>query len=225
MRKLLLLLLCLCLAAPAAASAEEETKYIALTFDDGPSGRHTRQLLEGLAERDARATFFLCGYRMAQYPELTARILEEGHEIGLHGYSHADMSGLSRRDIARELEQTTALLDVPVRFLRPPGGCCSDAVTQVARVRGYAIGLWSLDPRDWATQDSAAVARTILDRVRDGDVILMHDMSESSVSAALNIVSLLQRRGYRFVTMSELARLRNVRPKPGERYRSFPPGA
>lgn len=223
MRKICLLL-CLCLLLPVSASAQEQKQYIALTFDDGPSGDYTRQLLEGLAERGARATFFLCGYRIAQYPELTELIQREGHEIGLHGYSHGDMSAMSRRDIARELEQTNALLEQPVRFLRPPGGCCSDAVTQVARVRGYAIGLWSLDPRDWATRDSSAVARTILDRVRDGDVILMHDMSESSVSAALNIVSLLQRRGYTFVTMSELARLRNVRPQPGERYRCFPPG-
>lgn len=223
MRKLCLLL-CLLLVLSPGASAAEQPKYLALTFDDGPSGSFTRQLLEGLAERDARATFFLCGYRIAQDPELTRRIVQEGHEIGLHGYSHADMSAMSRREIARELEKTAALLDTPVRFLRPPGGCCSDAVNQVARVRGYAIGLWSLDPRDWASRDSAAVARTILDRVRDGDVILMHDMSESSVSAALNIVSLLQRRGFCFVTMSELARLRNVRLNPGEQYRRFLPG-
>ena len=223
MRRLFVLLLALCLAVPAAAA--ETPKYIALTFDDGPSGKFTRRLLEGLEDRDARVTFFLCGYRLEQYPELSREILDGGHEIGLHGYSHKDMTAMSRRDIARELDDTAALLPCRVRFIRPPGGLCSDALLQVAEVRGYSIGLWSLDPKDWAIQDTAAVGRTILDRVRDGDVILMHDMTDTSVSAALNIISILQDRGFTFVTMSELARLRGVRLDPGAKYRRFPQGS
>lgn len=222
MRKSILLLLCLSLLCPCAASANQASKYIALTFDDGPSGRFTLRLLEGLEQRDARATFFLCGYRLEQYPQLAEKILAGGHEIGLHGYSHRDMTGLSRRDIARELDDTAALLPCHVRFIRPPGGRCSDALSQVARVRGYAIGLWSLDPRDWAAQDTAAVGRSILDRIQDGDVILMHDMSDISVTAALDTVSRLQERGYTFVTLSELARLRGTQLRPGQCYRRFP---
>ena len=74
------------LCIPVQAAQPE--KLVALTFDDGPSGKFTRNLLDGLKERDVKATFLLCGYRMEQYPELTARIFNEGHEIGLHGYSH-----------------------------------------------------------------------------------------------------------------------------------------
>lgn len=224
MRKLCLFL-CLVLLLPGHASAAENPKYIALTFDDGPSGRYTRALLEGLEERDARATFFLCGYRMEQYPELIGEILADGHEIGLHGYSHDNLSRMSRREIARELEMTRVLLPegCRVRFLRAPGGCTSLAVTQVAGAMGLAVLDWSVDPRDWASRDAAAVCCTILDRVRDGDIILMHDMSESSVRAALNAVDLLTKEGFRFVTVSELVRLRNVRVRSGECYRCFPP--
>ena len=197
---------------------------MALTFDDGPSGRYTRQLLEGLRERDAKATFLLCGYRIAQFPELTERIFREGHEIGFHGYSHDSMKTMSRRDIARELEDTRALLPAQCSplFLRPPGGLVSDAVTQVARARQLAILSWSVDPRDWATRDSLAVESSVLRIVRDGDIILLHDMSDSSVRAALTIVDQLKEQGFRFVTVSELAKLRDVTIVPGRIYTCFP---
>lgn len=224
MRKICLCL-CIALLLPVHASAREQPKYVALTFDDGPSGLQTRALLAGLAVRQAKATFFLCGYRVEQYPELAEKIWQEGHEIGIHGYSHKNMASMSRRDIADEISRTKALLPdrCPVRLLRPPGGCCSDGVNQVAGAMGMAVIGWSLDPRDWATQDTAAVGRSVLDRVQDGDIILMHDTSASSVSAALNIVDILSRRGFTFVTVSELARLREVRLIPGGNYRKFPP--
>jgi peptidoglycan/xylan/chitin deacetylase (PgdA/CDA1 family) len=217
--------LCLILLLPFEASAAEQPKYIALTFDDGPSGLYTRALLAGLAVRDTKATFFLCGYRAEQYPELTEQIFQAGHEIGIHGYSHKNMVPLSRRDIAGEIRDTMALLPekCPVRLLRPPGGCCSDGVNQVAGAMGLAVIGWSVDPKDWAIQDTAAVGRSVLEQVRDGDIILMHDTSESSVNAALNIVDILHKRGFRFVTVSELARLRETRLIPGANYRRFPP--
>ena len=222
MRKICFLL-CLILLLPFQASAAEQPKYIALTFDDGPSGLYTRALLAGLAVRQAKATFFLCGYRAEQHPELTEKIWQEGHEIGIHGYSHKNMAPMSRRDIAAEIADTKALLPdrCPVRLLRPPGGCCSDGVHQVAGAMGLAVIGWSVDPRDWAVRDTAVVSRSIVDQVQDGDIILMHDTSESSVNAALNIVDLLTERGYVFVTVSELARLREVRLIPGADYRKF----
>ena len=108
-------------------------------------------------------------------------------------------------------------------FLRPPGGCCSDNVRQVAKSRGLAILSWSVDPRDWATHDSRAVAQTVVERVKDGDVILLHDMTASSVQAALDIVDNLKGRGFRFVTASRLAVLRGRSPVPGKTYTCFPP--
>ncbi len=223
MRRIFGILLCVFLLCPTASAAETE-KYVALTFDDGPSGRFTRRLLEGLAERDAKATFLLCGYRIKQYPDLAAQIAEAGHEIGIHGYSHKNMKDMCRRDIAQEIMDTEALLPegCKVRFMRPPGGCCSDGVRQVSRARGLAILDWSVDPRDWDSSNASAIMVSVVERVRDGDVVLLHDMSDSSVDAALNIVDHLQNRGFTFVTVSELARIRGVTIKPGEAYSSFP---
>jgi len=224
MRRFFALLLCLCLL-PLPTGAAEGEKYVALTFDDGPSGRFTRNLLKGLRDRDVRATFFLCGYRMEDYPELTERIFREGHEIGCHGYSHSDMGPMSRRQVADEISRMRALLPQGCRmaFLRPPGGNSSDAVEQVAGIQALAVLGWSVDPRDWAIRDAWAVEKEVLRQVRDGDVILLHDMSDSSVRAALDIVDNLKSRGFAFVTVSELARLRGTEPKAGRSYTHFPP--
>ena len=224
MRKLLFSIL-LIFALVIPVSAAEETRYVALTFDDGPSGRYTRRLLDGLAEREVKATFLLCGYRIKDYPDIAQRIFDEGHEIGYHGYSHNNMKDMSRRTIGAELMDTEALLPEgcqPV-FLRPPGGICSDGVRQVAQVRGLAILSWSVDPKDWATNDTAAIERAVLKNVKDGDIILLHDMTTSSVQAALDIIDVLEKQGFAFVTVSELAKLRNTTLKPGQTYCSFPP--
>ena len=202
----------------------ETTKYVALTFDDGPSGRYTRRLLDGLLEREVKATFLLCGYRIKDYPDITQRIYDEGHEIGYHGYTHKNMKEMSRRTVASEIMDTQALLPEgcqPV-FLRPPGGCCSDAVRQVAEARQLAILSWSVDPRDWATSDTAAVERAVLKNVKDGDIVLLHDMTVSSVQAALDIVDVLKDKGYEIVTVSQLVKIRGVNLKPGKTYGSFP---
>ena len=223
MRRVLAFLLCLTFL-PLGVRAEEE-KYVALTFDDGPSGRYTRQLLDGLYDRGAKATFFLCGYRMKDYPDITQRIFEEGHEIGCHGYSHDPMQTMSRRDIAAEIVDMTALLPEGciVRYLRPPCGFVSDGIRQVAEARQMAILSWSVDPRDWETHDAAAIEKAALKNIKDGDIVLLHDMSTSSVTAALAIADALIEQGFTLVTVSQLARLRNTRPKPGQIYRSFPP--
>ena len=224
MRKVVALILILSLLVLPVRAADNH-KYVALTFDDGPSGKYTRQLLDGLLERGVKATFLLCGYRMLEYPDITRRIFEEGHEIGYHGYSHKNMKTMSRRDIASEITDTQALLPEGCRpvFLRPPGGCCSDGVRQVAEAKLLSILNWSVDPRDWATEDKVAIETAVLDKVRDGDIVLLHDMTVSSVQAALDIVDSLLQQDFRLVTVSELAKIRSVRLKPGQMYSSFPP--
>ena len=222
MRRILAIVFSLAFLSLPVQGAEK--KYAALTFDDGPSGKYTRQLLDGLYDRGVQATFLLCGYRMKEYPDITQRIFDEGHEIGFHGYSHKSMKGLSRRDIAAELLDSEALLPegcTPV-FLRPPGGKCNDAVLQVAQARKLAILSWSVDPRDWATDDSRAIETAVLDQIRDGDIVLLHDMTSSSVKASLEIVDRLLEEDFELVTVSELARRRLIKPKPGQVYACFP---
>ena len=224
MRKLLAVLLCICLLGIPVQAAETE-KLVCLTFDDGPSGRFTRRLLDGLETYGVKATFLLCGYRMEQYPELTRRIYEEGHEIGLHGYSHKSMKTMCRYTISQELRKTRALLpeECEVAFLRPPGGLCGGCTETVAEEFGLAILHWSVDPRDWALQDAATIERAICKNLRDGDVVLLHDMSDSSVDAALRLIPKLQAQGYRFVTASELAAAKGVCLVPGKQYCRFDP--
>ena len=110
MRKFLAMFLCILCLSPVGRAAEEE-KYVALTFDDGPSGRFTRRLLEGLEARDAKATFLLCGYRLEQYGGLAAEMAAAGHELGVHGYSHRDWRTLSRRNLAEEIADATIMLE------------------------------------------------------------------------------------------------------------------
>lgn len=224
MRKILIILCVLSfLCCPVWAVQTE--KYIALTFDDGPSGRFTRTLLEGLEDRNVHATFFLCGYRLETYGDLAAQIHAKGHEIGLHGYSHDAMAAMSPGEIQSELTRTRSLLsrDTLVNLLRTPGGQQTDAVKQCAKDAGLSLIHWSLDPKDWADHDEALIYQRIIDRVKDGDIILLHDMTDSSVQAALKAVDTLQAQGYQFLTISQLAMLRLTHLRPGAQFSAFPP--
>ena len=222
MRRFFGIFLCFCILIFPVRGAEE-TKYVALTFDDGPSGRFTRRLLDGLQQRDVKATFLLCGYRLKDYPKEAQRIFREGHEIGLHGYSHDDMGKMNYKQVKKEILDTMALLPegcTPV-FLRPPGGSSGSGLQEATREMGLAILNWSVDPRDWANHDAATVETFVTESVRDGDVILLHDMCDCSVDAALGIIDKLHKQGFRFVTVSELARIRGITPQPGKLYYRF----
>lgn len=221
MRRIFTGLLCvLMLTLPVRADAG--TQYVALTFDDGPSGRFTRRLLDGLKERDAKATFLLCGYRIEAYPREAARIAAEGHEIGIHGYSHDSMFTMTEAQVAAEIKKTAALLPCGVSFLRPPGGKYNEATLTAAKKAGLAILSWSMDPKDWACDDVTTITARVVEKVRDGDVILLHDMSDSSVTAALKIIDRLKTRGFQFVTASELAEIKGITLKSGKIYCRFP---
>ena len=221
MRKLFGILLCLVMITPIFAKAEG--KYVALTFDDGPSGRFTRALLDGLEKRNVKATFLLCGYRLEAYPKEAKRIHAEGHEIGLHGFSHRSMAEMEQEELEREIADTLALLPEGCRpvFLRPPGGKCGPVVREAARQADLGVLLWSVDPRDWASHDAQVIEQAVVEQVRDGDVILLHDMSDSSVEAALAIVDELKEQGFTFVTVSELARRKGTPIHPGKVYTDF----
>ena len=234
MRRLVLcLVLCLGLLVPCYAESPEEAErpvrgYVALTFDDGPSGALTEELLEGLRQRNARATFFLCGYRMEQFPDLMAQYLADGHELGVHSTVHTDLTKLTPEELHQDMGETARQIEeragVRPVLMRPPGGAYDEAVLREAREEGLSVILWSVDPRDWATHDAAAVLKTMARNTGGGDVILMHDLSHSSVTAALRLVDQLQQQGYCFVTVSELARLTGTELAPGAVYERFRPG-
>ncbi len=214
--------------APAVPSGGEglPKKLAALTFDDGPTGKTTEALLDGLQARYVPATFFLCGYRIEQFPDLVKRIAEEGHEIAIHGKTHSYLNRMDAAQIQEELQSTSDMVEEltgtrPV-LLRPPGGLTSEALQTEAARENLALIFWSVDPEDWRIHDANAVTSRILKKVGDGDIILMHDLSRSSVQAALAVVDRMQAEGYQFCTVSELAAAREVELIPGNKYYKFP---
>ena len=207
MKRLLCLLAALAVLLPRGHAAEP--RCVALTFDDGPSGALTERLLDGLAARGVHATFFLCGYRIDLYPELAARIAAEGHETGTHGDAHSYFTSMSRAEGCRDLaEARRKLMEATGRaptLLRPPGGLYDTAVLQQTACADLPVILWSVDPEDWRVHDADAVTAHILRHAEPGSVILMHDLTDSSVTAALRVIDALQAQGYEFLTVSELA--------------------
>ena len=150
---------------------------VALTFDDGPNGACTEALLRLLAEKGVPATFFLCGYRIAERPDLAAAIAKGGHEIGLHGYSHEYFTKMTPEALAQELAQTAALLQDAgageTALLRPPGGLMSDEVKRQAAQAGLSLILWNVDPEDWRGGPAQATAQHVISHAAPGAIVLL----------------------------------------------------
>lgn len=226
MRRFLAILLALALALPVPASASNGPKgYIALTFDDGPSGPITERLLEGLEKRDVKATFFVCCYRMEQYPETLTAIAEGGHEIGLHSCCHQYMNKMTAAEIAADMEACVSMLEeytgLSATLFRPPGGLYNDALLEEAEKAGFSVLLWSVDPEDWDPKRQGQVSSYLTAHTEAGDIVLLHDLYPSSVSAALSVIDQLQAQGYEFCTVSELAKIYDTELEPGKVYRGF----
>lgn len=200
-----------------------DTKYVAITFDDGPSGSITDTLLAGLQQRGVKATFFICGYRIRSFPHQPQKILDYGHEIGLHTDNHATLSRLDAAGIRRELEGMMSLLPAGYtpRLMRPPGGAHNATVRQVCGEMGLSVVMWSVDPRDWETNNVNTIVNKVVNGARDGSIILMHDLKSSSVRAALAAIDRLKAMGYEFVTVSDLAAIKGQQLRPGEVCYSF----
>ena len=221
-----LLLLCLLPgrkeASPAAGPAEiPASRFVALTFDDGPRRDTTSRLLDGLRERGASATFFLVGQQIEGSEDLLLRMRDEGHQVGNHSWSHASLKDESDWGLLQEVGQTDTLLREVLGegsyWLRPPYGLLTARQRQLITV---PVIKWSVDPEDWKLRDTEKDVAAVLKKVRPGDIILMHDSIPATVDAALRIVDALQAEGYIFVTVEELLALSGVDPQPGIFYRS-----
>lgn len=202
-------------------------KYIALTFDDGPTGNEggrTERLLDGLKERNAHATFFLCGYRVKDFNSMMKRYLAEGHEVGNHTMDHRLAHEVSDGDY----EQVSSNNDLiqsytgqkPTVF-RPCGGEYNDSVQASMQKLGMPIILWDVDTLDWKYRDAASVKQHILDGAQDGAIVLEHDLYETTVEGVLAAIDELQQQGYAFVTVSELAKIKGVTLEAGKVYNGF----
>ncbi len=184
---------------------KRETKKIALTFDDGPHPYYTEELLDGLAERNVKATFFLLGQNIEGREEIIKRMAEEGHLIGNHTYYHVDITRLEDEEACREIldtsEKITAITGQPVEYIRPPfGNWDKELECEVTMLPIF----WSVDTLDWTTRNVDQIVQKVVTDIEENDIILMHDSYDSTVKAALRIIDLLQAEGYEFVTADEL---------------------
>lgn len=182
-----------------------EKKRVALTFDDGPNPLYTQTLLNGLRERGVKATFFLLGKEAEQYPGLVKEIHGDGHLIGIHSYEHVDFGACGSGEACEQVSKTDEILykltGQHPDYIRPPYGRWCDALEEQFQLIEV---LWDVDPLDWNCKDAGTVERRILNKVEDGDIILMHDASATSVQAALDVIDSLTKEGYEFVTVDAL---------------------
>lgn len=202
------------LLRPTLFAVRTETKAMALTFDDGPDPTWTPLLLDRLKALGAKATFFLIGARALRHPELVARIVAEGHEIGNHTWSHVSLPTLSEAGAAEQLRRARdALKGAGGALMRPPYGDETFATNRIARAMGYRVTLWSVNPEDWLDDDSDTLARRILDRAHPGAIVLLHDSLQHweaeayrDRSATLDAVEKVIRAlpDWRFMTVSAL---------------------
>lgn len=206
------------------ASATKGGKLIALTFDDGP-GEYTSGLLDGLAERGIKVTFFMLGERAAIYQKTVKRAYSEGHQIAQHTYNHVQLSKKSDAQIFSQLKDTDAVLNqdigVDLKYLlRPPYG---DYNSHVLSVIGRAAINWSIDPQDWKDRNSDTVYNRIVNNAFDGAIILCHDIHKTTIPGALRAIDTLKSQGYEFVTVNELFRRRGTALTDGKLYVSCKP--
>lgn len=183
----------------------KDKKLIAITFDDGPHETLTPRLLDILKKEDVKATFFVLGSRAKYHPDILKRAADEGHQIGSHTYNHKELPKLSEHERLKEIKDTADLIEQTIgkrpSAMRPPYGSISDSVKKDA---GALLILWSIDPEDWKYRDADTVYHNVTGPVRDGDIILLHDIHKTSVDATEKIIPKLKEEGYIFVTVNQL---------------------
>ena len=182
-----------------------EKKRIALTFDDGPHPIYTPQMLELLKEEQVPATFFLLGENVELYGDVVKEIAKEGHLIGNHTYHHVQVTSLSLEEACKEIQETSDLIEeltgTGTEYVRPPFGTWNEELEE--RLNLIPV-MWSIDTKDWTTQNVDWIVRETVKHAEDHDIILMHDSYQSTVDAVKRVTEQLEAEGFEFVTVDEI---------------------
>jgi peptidoglycan/xylan/chitin deacetylase (PgdA/CDA1 family) len=191
--------------------------FIAMTFDDGPSEKLTPRLLDLLAAHHIRATFFVIGQNVADHPDIVARALREGHEIGNHSWSHPNLGKMSDDGVRRELRKTDDAIKEAIgkrpTLMRPPYGSITTRQKHwIHDEFGYDIILWDVDPLDWKRPGPTVVCNRILRETRAGSIVLSHDIHPGTIEAMPTTFDQLKAKGFKFVTVSELIAMATPEP-------------
>ncbi len=201
---------------------DPDKPMVAITFDDGPRPESTTRILNTLEFFNAKATFFVVGWRAAKYPSLLKREINIGCQIGNHTYSHPELTKVSMDKIKSEIASTDkAVYSATGKYpaiIRPPYGAYSQTVLSVT---DKPLILWSFDTLDWQYRNADYIAKTVLSKVKDGDVILLHDIHDTTAAATEKIVPELLAKGYQLVTVEELAQHKKYKLASHRAYTRF----
>ena len=202
---------------PVTIWAGKSTQHaVALTFDDGPSPVYTEEILALLHQYQAKATFFVLGENVEKYPEIIKTMIRGGHEVGNHTFDHVRLTKASQQVREQELERTELELEIlgaPRNGLlvRPPYSDFDKRLVSYLKHNRQELALWSLDSGDWQGLDTPAIVHNVLDRIKNGSIVIFHDSDEDgdkdrrpTVEALKIILPALRDQGYRMVTVSEL---------------------
>lgn len=190
-------------------------KYVALTFDDGPNPNTTPQLLNILKQKKVKASFFMLGNNANAYPSVAKRVSNEGHQIGSHSYSHPQLTSLSAYQVANQTREADKAIYLATGILpktfRPPYGAINHSVSNTVSKPSI---MWSIDTRDWESRNPTAINNVVNRNIHNGAIILLHDIHQTSVNSVPQMIDNLRRQGYEFVTVDELLEM-NHRPLHG----------
>lgn len=203
----------------SAYGIDPDKPMVALTYDDGPSDTVTNRILDKLQEYNGRATFFVVGERVRVYRDSIRRAVSLDCEIGNHSYHHKDLEDSTAQEIKEELNSTNSVVEsvtgvVPV-IARAPGGAMDDLVRETA---GMPFIYWSIDTLDWKYRNKKSVTDAVKSQVRDGSIVLMHDLYDSTADASDVLIPWLIENGYQLVTVSEMMAVKGIEMKDGETY-------
>lgn len=194
-------------------SKYKEKKLIALTFDDGPS-KYTEQLIDELKKRNVVATFFLLGENAQKWSSVIQFEIDAGNEVGIHSYKHKLFTKLTEVEINEQIAQTKFIIlkesESPITLIRVPYGAINDRVEKVLDENGLKNILWTVDSKDWKFRNVDKIYRYVLKNIKGNEIILMHDIYNTSVTSALNLVDHLQAECYTFVTVSEFLEIEEI---------------
>ncbi len=206
---------CMLACVPVHAYATDDgasgTKRIVLTFDDGPHPKQTRQILDVLDKYGVKATFFVIGVNVKNYPGIVSEVLARGHEIANHTTTHSHASRLDMHALQNEIveceREVFAQTGKRCKLFRPPEGAMTDTMRHVVKELGYTSVFWTLDTRDWAHTPPDQISDYIIQNAKNGDIILMHDYigaNSPTVRALETFIPVLLEQGFTFVTAGEL---------------------
>ncbi|MCT4594282.1 MAG: polysaccharide deacetylase family protein [Anaeromicrobium sp.] len=194
----------------------KDKKVVALTFDDGPHPRYTPKILDLLEKYHAKATFFVIGKHVKLYPEVVKRQVLSGHEVGNHTFSHINIRTNSSNKIWKEFQDTQDIIykvtGKKATLFRPPFGFYNNMIKNMASQAGCSVVLWSThqDSKDWSSPGVDKIVNTVLNKTKNGDIILLHDYVEGkchTIEALEIILPELKKKGFEFLTVSELLNL------------------